>query len=865
MLDHGEVADRARALLPIHRAAWVVERARASLRERTVRLGAQRTAPIDRDALWEYGDDRARGRHAHGFTFLVDWVGAAAQLTAGESTALSDLVAELYTSWDRGYGQHRATAPEMAFHDETTAQRLLGLVSVLDELSLSEEQRRELTELAARTATLLREPDFYGGVNNHGMFQDLALLAWAGLVADGEDPARQESWDLAEQRLQDYFLSCFTSDGVHVENTPTYHVMVSRYLPLLDGLFTAAGSPTAGLFHRLRAGATRYAVHCVTPEALYPPVSDTHRRRLDSVENLETFVGGEFEYAATAGERGRKPLERTATFPASGYAVTRSAWGDPAASFIHFTCAYNANYHKHSDEGSIYLRSGGRDLLCESGAYGYNWQDPFTRHAYASAAHNTLIVDGTGLPRTEPDDVRFAAEPPLNELEVETAQDDLLEVTGTTRRYRGRVWQRRLRVDHGDSPSRTRLHLEDTVSSSVGTGALRFLWHLGPGLRVKLRADGAEVFDRLTKLMEIEFRTEAEISLQLLEGVEKPSPQGWSFPEFGERVPAPVILVESRAADFSMATEVRLDGFVWDEEERGTFETLVINTRTVPTSSLPGSVPDQSVLFLSPYRPLADRDRLLTELVKAGVPVRYVPGIPDRISHAGSVELAEAAVRQFATAAIDHIRREAARGISVTVATAGKAFAPGAIAAFSTRSPLITLDPQLPFRARDPRTDRLAARIEGLVAGCSEASADVVVSSDEPVQVQRAVTMLGSALPVRRDLSALLKADVEDAFSDMIVNSVLARTGDAILYTAVYDRRTRAFLVNLPEFTDVEMSVRVFQGKTEVHVMPYSPYTAGTSLRVPFTGKGPHRLRIHLRDPKGGDAAAFTTGTLRVR
>src|SRR5699024_2648393 len=293
-LDSPLVEESARRLVPVHREPWAVNRARTALSTRTARLGAKETASFEDGALWDYGGERARGRHAHGFTFLVDWVGAVPQLDPPEAEELVGIIVELFALWDLRYGQNRGAAPEMAFHDETTAQRLLGIVSALTHLPLTLEQRRRLSELGSRTAALLRDPSFYGGVNNHGMFQDLALLAWSVLAASPGDATRLESWELAEQRLQEYFALCFTHEGVHVENTPTYHVMVSRYLPLLDELFTRSGAPSAPTYGRLLKGAERYAVHSVTPEGLYPVVSDTHRRRLDSTVNLETFSGGAF-------------------------------------------------------------------------------------------------------------------------------------------------------------------------------------------------------------------------------------------------------------------------------------------------------------------------------------------------------------------------------------------------------------------------------------------------------------------------------------------------------------------------------------------------------------------------------------------
>lgn len=866
------VADSARRIVPVSRGSWALGRAQTSIRDRTVRLGAVDSSSIDPAILWHYGSDRARGRHAHGFTFLADWLGAEPQLDADESAALATLLLEMVQAWDKHFGQRRGSAPEMAFHDETTAQRLLGVVGALDRLTLTGQQRDYLTEFAHKTASVLAEPGFYSGVNNHGMFQDLALLTWSTLSAGADDALGAHAWELASGRLHTYFSTCFTREGVHVENTPTYHLMVARYLPILNELFTRAGSAAAELYAQLLPGAADYAVHCVTPEARYPPVSDTHRRRLDTAQNLETFRGGEFEYAVTGGLRGTRPAARTIAFPHSGYALTRSAWGDPNATFVHFSCAYNADYHKHSDEQSVYLRSGGRDLLCEAGPYGYNWRDPFTKYAYSSAAHNSLVVGGTGLPRTEPTHERNGAFSPLSRLEVDIAKGDQLEATGTTQRYRGRVWQRRLRVLHGAEAPETRLTITDSIRSAVGPEHLQLLWHIGPGLRVELQTTGAEVFDGATKVMEIEFLSDVEFTLELVEGVEAPNIQGWHFPDFGQRVPAPVIVFEVLATDLALTTEVRLSAFAWNrsstvlvDDHPDPLDELVVGGRKISTwASSPGSS-DQSVLLLCGYAEEVHRERFVAELLKSEHGVHYVPNIA-ALTTAGqspSGSPGESVLEKIARAVAGHIRSRAMRGVHVSVATIGEGFGPGAIAALATEAPLIALDPELPFPDGDLRADRLEARIACLVADCSDADMEVLASVEATHGIARSVQALGPSVQTYPVLGRLLRADVEDAFSGVLLNSLEVRNGTAMKYLALYDRRAREFIVEVPDAAGAEVSVRVFRGNELVLAMPYK---VGVSHRLPYFGTvGPHRLRIYVRGPQFSQPEIFTSTAVRVR
>ncbi|GAA0037290.1 hypothetical protein JCM18882A_32790 [Brevibacterium metallidurans] len=851
------------------------------MRDHTVRLGASALSPIDAGALWEYGTDRSRGRHAHGFTFLADWIGAAPSLDTEEATELSTLFHRLLSEWDERFDLHRESAPEMAFHDETTAQRLLGVVGVLDRFALTEEQQDYFRDFAQRTAAILVEPDFYGGVNNHGMFQDLALIAWSSIVSPTGNELGDDAWDLAARRLHTYFSACFTAEGVHVENTPTYHVMVARYLPILADVFAEAGSPEAELYRKLLPGAADYAVHCITPEALYPPVSDTHRRRLDSSANLETFTDGEFEYAATGGARGTQPTVRTRVFPNSGYALTRSAWGDPDATFVHFACAYNADYHKHSDEQSIYLRSGGRDLLCEAGPYGYNWRDPFTTYAYSSAAHNSLVVGGKGLPRTEPENKRSADSLPLNELDVRLARDDLLDATGTTRRYKGRVWKRSLRVAHGRSASDSLLTITDTVGSTVGPENLTFIWHIGCGLRIALRSNGAEVFDRAEKVMEIEFHATAPMTLRVVEGAEEPSIQGWKFPDFGQRVASPVILVDIRAEDLTLTTEVRLSDFAWDsvdavtgDDHSDSFEDLTVNGQTVTTWSSPGSS-DRSVLILSEYSSEAERERLVAALAKSNHTVEYFADIAALIG--GTAEVAhkdstaasdfvparEAAIDQIAQVVVEYIHSQASSGIQVTVATVGLGFGPGVIAALESGTPLISLNPVLPTSETDPVAARFDDRFTQLIAEHPTADIEILSSGDSAGELKRSLRVLGSRTRTYPRLQKLLRADLEDGFSGVLVNALDVRGGDALKFLALYDRLAREFVLEIPDAAGAEVSVRVFRGREQVHAMPYAP---GPSHHVAYVGEvGPHRLRVHIRGPQFSEPIVFTTTPLRVR
>ena len=66
------------------------------------------------------------------------------------------------------------------YHDETTALRqsnwIVFYVSVLP--AYGEERLADMKRVIDKTADLLAKDSFYAGVNNHGMYQDFALILY---------------------------------------------------------------------------------------------------------------------------------------------------------------------------------------------------------------------------------------------------------------------------------------------------------------------------------------------------------------------------------------------------------------------------------------------------------------------------------------------------------------------------------------------------------------------------------------------------------------------------------------------------------------------------------------------------------------
>ncbi|WP_165968659.1 heparinase II/III family protein [Arthrobacter crusticola] len=510
--------------------------------------------PFDAGSVWEGTDSRARDRYHHGFLFFGDWVKT---ILADDTTQVRAARAAvgIVETWTKLHGD-QAHASDMAYHDETTAQRLLSLIAIRPAIAavLPREDAEVLAPLMSSTAALLARQEFHAGSNNHGMFQDLALLYWS-IVADNPHSNHAEYYSLAMSRLRRYFEASFTADGVHVENAPTYHLMVSRQAKNVMDLAVAAEHTDSAFYSNLIRRAERYATHALMPNGTYPPISDTQQNEIAKSGARGVFPGPEFLYATTQGLRGKPPQEKTLVLPDSGYAIYRSAWGDPDATYAFFSAAYNADYHKHSDDLSFFLHSGGIDLLSESGPYSYDYKDPFSKYAYSQFAHNSLVVDGTSLPRTDGRADRVS-------LRAVEERADGFTVVGTNGRYDDVVHERTVEVREANGKP-----LFDLTDEIISTSqhSYQLLWNLGTEVSVVLHGQGFELFRDGLKVMDLMVDADVPVTLALREGVEKPRPLGWRFPKFGQAVPAKVVTVSFNGQNTRVRTKIRLSDFSYTE------------------------------------------------------------------------------------------------------------------------------------------------------------------------------------------------------------------------------------------------------------------------------------------------------------
>jgi hypothetical protein len=338
----------------------------------------------------------------------------------------------------------------------------------------------------------------------------------------------------------------FRADGVHVEASTHYHLIVVRSFVGVRENAARFGIALPARFDERLARALDVALHCRRPDGLIPALSDADTGSYAELLELAArqLERPDYLYAATAGARGGPPAARNESYPAGGYHVQRSGWGDGGTRyederFLIFDCGpLGDGGHGHYDLLSVELAAGGRPLILDPGRYTYHEGEPNLRHWFkGTAAHNTVCVDR--LDQTEYH--RRKPKGPVAEgrllQRVEADGLDILWGEALSPRYDARHRRRVIFVageywtfeDHLEAE---RPHRYDQR------------WHLAPeahGAVELSMSDGGTLVQA------------PGLALLFPPGLDVSLKPGWYAPEYGVKLPAPVV---SAVADG--AAEARL-------------------------------------------------------------------------------------------------------------------------------------------------------------------------------------------------------------------------------------------------------------------------------------------------------------------
>lgn len=223
-------------------------------------------------------------------------------------------------------------------------------------------------------------------------------------------------------------------DGVYFEQASYYHRYTTDFYAHFSILAGLNGEPADPDLRAKYTALLDHLLHLTRPDGSTPYFGDDDGGRLVPLDGrsandfraaLSTgalvlsrpdfkFVAGQLaeETVWLLGDEGRRaydrlsarpPAQLSRAFPEGGYYVMRDGWAQ-TSNYLVIDCGPHGILncgHAHADVLSLELAAGGRTLLVDPGTYTYTGSPALRDSFRASAAHNTLTIDGRSS--SEPD------------------------------------------------------------------------------------------------------------------------------------------------------------------------------------------------------------------------------------------------------------------------------------------------------------------------------------------------------------------------------------------------------------------------------------------------------------------------------
>lgn len=238
------------------------------------------------------------------------------------------------------------------------AQTLL-FIKALDILG-SIPYQRDFLVLLKEYASWLMNDENYMSDNNHGLFQDLALLHISVLFGDDSDSAVWK--EHAVRRINQLFQNTYYKDFTNVENSMTYF-RFNNYLyeQVVQFCKYYNVDNIKELENKLKK-AKEALIFFAHKDGSFPLIGD-----------------GEIFYCAESNTFSK-------LFSDIGIAIIKAG-----ESYISFKCKTIHQAHAHIDVSSITARYKDIDFLIDSGQYNYDRYTPVNRYIRSSAGHSGIF------------------------------------------------------------------------------------------------------------------------------------------------------------------------------------------------------------------------------------------------------------------------------------------------------------------------------------------------------------------------------------------------------------------------------------------------------------------------------------------
>ncbi|MGJ9383979.1 heparinase II/III family protein [Salipaludibacillus sp. CF4.18] len=282
-----------------------------------------------------------------------------------------------------------------AWADHAVSSRILTISYLLDVIQKSNyddyDKVSKIYQSLHEHAVWQFNNENYRYPHNHGIMQDRSLIQASWMFKGFTES--DEWYDLSISRLGKQLESSISSEGVHLEHSPYYHIHTFKLFSEIEELLNERGGTLGGELEEKLTKMKQYLAYVYKPDGTLPLVGDTV---LTTVDSISSFNGEYIDFIESKGLEGTPPGKSSVVFEEAGVGILRDKWGYGSnfdkSTYLFLQAGYHSNTHKHADDLAFVLFGGGHDIFVGPGKYTYNNSD-MRKHLMSALSHNTVTVN----------------------------------------------------------------------------------------------------------------------------------------------------------------------------------------------------------------------------------------------------------------------------------------------------------------------------------------------------------------------------------------------------------------------------------------------------------------------------------------
>lgn len=304
-------------------------------------------------------------KYGNSYTLYIHTLRVAAELIlayeATQDLKYFDKAEEIINSWI----EHIRTDNEnkMIWYDHTTANRTQVLIHYLY-IAYQLNRKINITlfkNLLMKHAEVLSNDGIYKH-NNHGLMMDRSLMILGYVLEDNSLLLKGKT------RAVNTFWYSFSSQGIHLENSPQYHSMVLRMYNEIESYLNKKNDSLGDHIPKYLTISKAYIPVITKPDQRLPSIGDSSNTK-----------------------QGRRKIYRNLYDVEAGISIMQ--YEKPYVLYTTFIAGYSSMVHKHKDDLSITLNYRLKDFLVDPGKYSYTSNET-RKYITSKEAHSSFYLKG---------------------------------------------------------------------------------------------------------------------------------------------------------------------------------------------------------------------------------------------------------------------------------------------------------------------------------------------------------------------------------------------------------------------------------------------------------------------------------------